>query len=119
MFDKINEITHEVVKGGVELLGDKIDKIVLYGSYARGDYDEESDVDIMFLLDCKDTEISNYRQKLSELSSRIGLDYDIFVSLFLKDKETFYKWLDVLPFYQNVQKDGGSFVWITFSHYVI
>ena len=106
MSNKINEITHEVVKGGVELLGDKIDKIVLYGSYARGDYDEESDVDIMFLLDCKDTEISNYRQNLSELSSRIGLDYDVFVSLFLKDKETFNKWLDVLPFYQNVQKDG-------------
>lgn len=106
MSDILNIITQEVVKGGVELLGDKIEKIVLYGSYARGDYDDESDVDIMFLLDCKDTEISSYRERISRLSSRIGLDHDIFVSIFLKDTETYYKWLDVLPFYQNVQKDG-------------
>ena len=34
-----------------ESLGDKLDKVILYGSYARGDYDDESDIDIMVLAD--------------------------------------------------------------------
>jgi hypothetical protein len=32
------------------LYGDRLNGIVLFGSYARGDYDEESDIDLMMLL---------------------------------------------------------------------
>lgn len=35
----------------MRLLENKIYKIVLYGSYARGDFDTESDVNIIILLD--------------------------------------------------------------------
>ena len=34
-----------------------IKKIILYGSYARGDYKENSDVDIMVLTSLTDVEI--------------------------------------------------------------
>jgi predicted nucleotidyltransferase len=32
------------------LYGDRLQEVVLYGSYARGDYDEESDIDLMIIL---------------------------------------------------------------------
>jgi len=38
----LDEITAKVVQAARESLGDKLDKVILYGSYARGDYDDES-----------------------------------------------------------------------------
>jgi uncharacterized protein len=35
--------------------GDRLSKIILYGSYARGDFNEESDIDFMVVL--KDEEV--------------------------------------------------------------
>lgn len=49
---ELQKITKIVVQSALELMEDKIYKIVLYGSYARGDFDTESDVDIIILLDC-------------------------------------------------------------------
>ena len=47
-----------------------------------------------------------YRKQISRLSSRIGLKNDVEVSLLLRDRETFEKQGDTLPFYKNVKKEG-------------
>ena len=39
-----------------KIYGTHLRKIILYGSYARGDYRPDSDVDIMILLDISDLE---------------------------------------------------------------
>jgi len=43
----LDEITGRVCTAAKEVLGDKLEKVLLFGSYARGDYDEYSDVDIL------------------------------------------------------------------------
>ncbi|MBQ8085707.1 MAG: nucleotidyltransferase domain-containing protein [Lachnospiraceae bacterium] len=106
MPENIENVTKGVVNRGLELLGDKIDKIILFGSYARGDYDEESDVDIMMLLNCSENETSEYRKIVCRLSSDLSLENDVMVSLMLNDKVSFYDRMDILPFYQNVQREG-------------
>ena len=54
-------VTSDLVKQYVELLskiyGEYLKTVILYGSYARGDYTENSDIDIMVLLDLSDMEI--------------------------------------------------------------
>ena len=40
-------------------------KVILFGSYARGDYSPDSDVDIMILLDMSDMDLKAYSQQLS------------------------------------------------------
>jgi len=102
----IDGVKKYVVDKGVELLGDVLQKIILFGSYARGDFEEDSDVDIMLLLNCQRADLPKYRKMLSEVSSDASLDNDVTVSLIVKDKETFYGKMDILPFYQNVQKEG-------------
>ncbi|HED36937.1 MAG TPA: nucleotidyltransferase domain-containing protein, partial [Ignavibacteria bacterium] len=42
---KLNYLLPELEKRIKDSFGDKLKKIILYGSYARGDYDSESDVD--------------------------------------------------------------------------
>lgn len=103
---ELQKITRTVVQSALELMEDKIYKIVLYGSYARGDFDTESDVDIMILLDCDEKELRNYRKRVAVLASRISLENDIEVSLLLKNRDSFEDWRTILPFYQNIENEG-------------
>ena len=104
--EKILLVTQSVVDETVKLLQDKIHKIILFGSYARGDFDSESDIDIMILLNCSEEEVRKYREDVCKIASRVGLDNDIVVSLVLNDKDTFYGRMEVLKFFQNVKNEG-------------
>ena len=81
---------------------------ILYGSYARGDYDSESDMDIMVLADVPRTELNRYKAPFLMLSSELGLTYDLLITITLKDQETFDRYLNAVPFYQAVRKEGIS-----------
>ena len=99
-------ITSEVVKAAKESLGDKLDKVILYGSYARGDHNDESDIDIMILADIPLEARNREREKIWDILGYIDLDYEVFLSLKVTDCATFNKFLPVEPFYRNVLKDG-------------
>ena len=102
----LNNITKEIVDAVLHLLEDKVYKIVLYGSYARGDFSFGSDIDIMILLNCSKDEVKSFRNSVSKLASQISLNHDVEVSLLLRDRVTFEQKLDIMPFYQNVENDG-------------
>lgn len=104
--DQITIITKEIVDEVIQLLQDNVYKIVLYGSYARGDFTKESDIDILILLNCSKEKVMQYRKQISRLSSRIGLKNDIEVSLLLRDRETFEQGKNTLPFYKNIKEEG-------------
>ena len=83
-----------------------VDRMILYGSYARGDYTRESDIDIMLLMNCGNTEVKSYQDVACRIASRIGLEDDIEVSFTMQDKKTFEERLSILPFYRNVAREG-------------
>lgn len=103
---ELQKITQTVVQSVLGLMEDEIYKIVLYGSYARGDFDTESDVDIIILLECDEKELRNYRKKVAVLASRISLENDIEVSLLLKNRDFFEHKRTILPFYQSIENEG-------------
>jgi predicted nucleotidyltransferase len=49
--DKVNEVVYYFFKQIKKLFGEHLSKVILYGSYARGDYKNNSDVDIMIYVD--------------------------------------------------------------------
>lgn len=106
--ESINNAIQEFVKKVNELLGNRVKKIVLYGSYARGDFNDRSDIDIMILTDLSDEEIINYRSNISDIAYDIEWEnnFDIYLSPLLKNIDKFNYWLEALPFYMNVQKEG-------------
>lgn len=88
------------------LFGNNLESIILYGSYARNDYDDESDIDVMALVDMDKSALSEYRRTVSNIANEIDLKYDVLLSIKLQDKSTFNKYRDILPFYKNVVKEG-------------
>lgn len=55
-----------------KVFGGSLRQVILYGSYARGDYREDSDVDVMILVDLTDMEIKEYQRKLSEVDTELS-----------------------------------------------
>lgn len=104
--NEINTITSEIVDSVIELLKNDVYKIVLYGSYAREDFDIGSDIDIMILLNCNKEKVSEYRFRINKLASRASLKNDIEISILLRDRETFEQSQDILPFYKNIKNEG-------------
>lgn len=104
--DNVENAINEFVKEINKMLKDKIEKILLYGSYARGDYKENSDLDIMILTNLSEEEIVKIRTIIWDLAYDIGLKNDIIISVLLKNINDFNYWLDTLPFYMNIQKEG-------------
>lgn len=89
-----------------ELFRNKIKHAYLYGSYARGDYNSNSDVDILLTVDMDASEISKYRSAVAKVTSGLSLDYDVTVSVTVKPLAQFIRFSNVLPYYQNVLKEG-------------
>ena len=89
-----------------KIYGSHVRSIILYGSYARGDFNKDSDIDIMILVDISDLDLKAYSQKLSYMTYDFNLDHDIDIKPIAKSEEIFNKWVVNYPFYSNIHKEG-------------
>lgn len=85
---------------------DKLKAVILYGSVARGTATEESDIDIMVLVDGDNKELRYYEDKLSDVSTDISLKYLRVFSIIDISYQEYTTWMQILPFYSNVSKEG-------------
>ncbi len=106
--DNVNKVINQFILQVNNILGNRVKRIILYGSYARGDFNKSSDIDIMILTDLTDDEIVEYRSKISDIAYDIEYDneFDITLSPLIKNIDKFNYWLEALPFYMNVKREG-------------
>lgn len=88
------------------IYGKHVKQVILYGSYARGDFRQDSDVDVMVLVDLPDTQIESYSDALSELGFEYNIKYDIWFMPVVKNELHFGEWSADYPFYSNIVKEG-------------
>ncbi|MBR1810048.1 MAG: nucleotidyltransferase domain-containing protein [Clostridia bacterium] len=94
------------------VLGTKLRDVILYGSYARGDYTEESDINFLVLVDeDNETQLRQYRNEISSPVSVLGLQNDIVISIKLMKVSFFHKYCMADPRLKSVNNEG-----ITFYH---
>lgn len=89
-----------------KIYGAHLKSVILYGSYARGDFQPDSDVDVMILLDLSDLDLKQYSQKLSYMTYDFNMDNDLDIKPIAKNEQHFKKWVVNYPFYANVHKEG-------------
>ncbi|MBI5964837.1 MAG: nucleotidyltransferase domain-containing protein [Chloroflexi bacterium] len=99
----IQKILKQFKQSLTRLYGDRIRRIYLFGSYARGDYEDGSDLDVLIVLDTfrfHNTEIS----RTADLVSDLSLQYLITVSpMFMRERD----WISgKKPLLRNVKNEG-------------
>ena len=104
--EKLKIMIDQIAEFSRHLFGEKFHNVILYGSYARGDYDEESDIDIMIMVDMPPEELRKHKSAVSGFIADLNLENDVFMVSKLQSIPLFNEWKDTVPFYQNVIKDG-------------
>ncbi|MCL2426476.1 MAG: nucleotidyltransferase domain-containing protein [Oscillospiraceae bacterium] len=99
-------IANELSRSTQSIMGNRLRKIILYGSYARGDYNDYSDLDIMVLADVDEVEYKTLESEIDRIASDIGLEHDLIVSVLLNNEDLFMSRLPISPFYRNVLSEG-------------
>ena len=95
MLSELAELLHQAY-------GKRLKAVILYGSVARGTYTNDSDVDIMVLVDGDNVELREYDEMLSDIS----LKYLKVLSIIDISYQEYQKWKQTLPLYKNVSKEG-------------
>lgn len=103
---KMNDLLGQYVEEVGKIYGEHLKSVILYDSYARGDFRADSDIDIMILADMTDMELEKYRKRLSWITYDFNEENDTDIKPIAKSDAHFKKWVGVHPFYANVQREG-------------
>ena len=104
--DTIERISNETARRIPEMIREHLKRIILFGSCARGDYSEESDIDIAVLVDCNREETSRYKDDLVRLSAEMDLANMVVVNFVCLPYSEFNEKKSYYPFYSNIEKEG-------------
>ena len=106
MPNKIKDLL-ELYKEEIDKLGrEHLVKIILYGSYARGDFRQDSDIDIMILVNDLDESLVEYENKVDDLTYDFNCKYGTEIMPIVKNIDQFEYWKNAYMFYKNVDQEG-------------
>jgi len=104
MLSVYKKTVEELKRRLVSELGDRIDSIILYGSVARNEAREESDIDILVIT--KDRDIKIY-DKISKIRTDIDLDNNTLTSLVSLSRRELERYIKLgSPFIESVIEEG-------------
>lgn len=103
---EVKKIVEELCGSVASLFPQNKIEAILFGSYARGDAEPGSDIDVLILVNASRQEISVRNWQIGNLAADLLLDYGIVVSPIVENRDYFNKNVDVLPFYRNVDREG-------------
>lgn len=86
--------------------GTSLVKVILFGSYARGDYNADSDIDIMILVNVLPEQISEYADKVYDFTYDFEQTYDVEINPCIQNINTYNHWKGVSPFFINIEREG-------------
>jgi len=85
---------------------DNLCEVYLYGSYARGDFDSDSDIDIVAIVNGQRIYLQDKLKKIWNAVSDMELTYETIISPTVIPQEEFETYKQILPYYQNILKEG-------------
>ncbi len=104
--ERIMEIVNAYVNDAHIIFDSKLKCVILFGFYAREDNDDESDIDLMVLLDVPSNQIPFERRKMRKTANRLDLEYDCVISATFQSYDVFESYREASMFYSNISKEG-------------
>ena len=104
--EKIKKVTALFAEEAKKIFGEKLKQVILYGSCARGDFQTDSDIDILLLLSVPRENLAFERKKIFAIADALDLEYEVVLSPVLQSYEVYQTYLPVSSYYQTVQKEG-------------
>ena len=89
-----------------KIYGKHLKKVILYGSYARGDYHTDSDVDVVAIVHGDRKTLQQQLKKVWDSSCELELEYDTVLSPTVIPYEEFKQYQTILPYYRNISQEG-------------
>ncbi len=108
--NELNMILQQMSKIYRAVYGESIVRIVLYGSYARGDNQKDSDIDIVAIVRGERADLQERLKKIWDSSSDLELKYGTIVSPTVIPYAEFEKYKNDLPYYRNIENEGVDIV---------
>jgi len=102
--NKYQAAVNEFVRRALRRFEDKIDNIILFGSVARGEAKEDSDIDILVVW--KGDKLEGW-DVLEDIAVDILLEYEQFISVKIIYPQEYLGMMDMgSSFIQNIKKEG-------------
>ena len=106
----IEKIKTEVVSRICELMGEDIVEIILYGSCARGDYSDDSDIDIALLTRSDRMKAKKYNNGLAAIATDMAMKYFAVVNFVCLPFDEYMEKVSWYEYFRNIR--GRNTVWI-------
>ena len=102
--NELQVLSRQFKQALADIYGNLLDRVVLFGSYARGDFRADSDVDFLVVIKQNTVQFGTEVDKISIPASQIGLDFTVQVSAKPVSASSYYE-SDSL-FYKAVRTEG-------------
>ena len=106
-------IAREMKEAMLKLYGNRLSGIILYGSYARGDFQATSDIDFLIILDKKRLDYAEEISRMTKVVFPMMLDHDMIISFLPSPLK---RWKSERSFFFDRVKKEGIPIWMKESN---
>ena len=100
----VGRTINDMIRDLRAVYGCTLTRVVLYGSFARREQTEDSDVDIALILDRGHTK--SMRDIMIEIVAACEVRCGLTLSVVEIDEVSFDEWKETLPYYRNIDREG-------------
>jgi uncharacterized protein len=101
--EAINQALKELQQFLAAFYGERLRGLYLYGSYARGDFRSDSDIDVLVVLE-GDVNPTREIDRISHRVADICLDYNVLIATFPVSEKWFQERKS--PLFENVRREA-------------
>ncbi len=80
--------------------------VILFGSYARNEAQEGSDIDVMFLVNAPRQTIAQRHWQIGEAAAEVLMEHGVVVSPIVENRDYFNAYAHLLPFFRSIRREG-------------